>query len=155
MSSTLCCLFPGADRHQNGPVSQGVERWESPSQARSWWSRQTRQLTLSFTSCFCFLNCVCVLSEVLETVDFVAPDDRVMFRTCEGEKDRVVFQMVRQKTSVPDSIVCCRFTVWVWVLASFCRELLTQTERWPWPGSCESTAPSLTVYFTPKNTTWS
>uniref|UniRef100_A0AAQ5XHE0 DRBM domain-containing protein n=1 Tax=Amphiprion ocellaris TaxID=80972 RepID=A0AAQ5XHE0_AMPOC len=39
-------------------------------------------------------NCVCVcLSEVLETVDFVAPDDRVMFRTCKREKDRVVFQM--------------------------------------------------------------
>lgn len=37
------------------------------------------------------------LSEVLETVDFVAPDDRVMFRTCEREKGRVVFQMVRLK----------------------------------------------------------
>ena len=36
-------------------------------------------------------------SEVLQTVDFVAPDDRVMFRTCEREKDRVVFQMVRPK----------------------------------------------------------
>lgn len=46
-----------------------------------------------------------VLSEVLETVDFVAPDDRVMFRTCEREKDRVVFQMVRQKASVTDSSV--------------------------------------------------
>uniref|UniRef100_A0A8C7JIW1 Dihydrouridine synthase 2 n=1 Tax=Oncorhynchus kisutch TaxID=8019 RepID=A0A8C7JIW1_ONCKI len=32
--------------------------------------------------------------QVLETVDFVAPDERVMFRTCEKEKDRVVFQMV-------------------------------------------------------------
>lgn len=53
---------------------------------------------------------MCVSSEALETVDFVAPDDRVMFRTCEREKDRVVFQMVRQKTSVPDGIVCCRFT---------------------------------------------
>uniref|UniRef100_A0A8C7MYV5 Dihydrouridine synthase 2 n=1 Tax=Oncorhynchus kisutch TaxID=8019 RepID=A0A8C7MYV5_ONCKI len=31
--------------------------------------------------------------QVLETVDFVAPDERVMFRTCEKEKDRVVFQM--------------------------------------------------------------
>uniref|UniRef100_A0A674AWP9 Dihydrouridine synthase 2 n=1 Tax=Salmo trutta TaxID=8032 RepID=A0A674AWP9_SALTR len=31
---------------------------------------------------------------VLETVDFVAPDERVMFRTCKKEKDRVVFQMV-------------------------------------------------------------
>lgn len=34
-------------------------------------------------------------SDVLETVDFVAPDDRVMFRTCEREKGNVVFQMVR------------------------------------------------------------
>uniref|UniRef100_A0A3Q4BSX0 DRBM domain-containing protein n=1 Tax=Mola mola TaxID=94237 RepID=A0A3Q4BSX0_MOLML len=32
-------------------------------------------------------------NKVLETVDFVAPDDRVMFRTCEREKGRVVFQM--------------------------------------------------------------
>ncbi|KAM9352167.1 tRNA-dihydrouridine(20) synthase [NAD(P)+]-like [Symphorus nematophorus] len=38
-------------------------------------------------------QCHRVENEVLETVDFVAPDDRVMFRTCEREKDRVVFQM--------------------------------------------------------------
>ncbi|XP_047451692.1 tRNA-dihydrouridine(20) synthase [NAD(P)+]-like [Mugil cephalus] len=38
-------------------------------------------------------QCQRVINEVLETVDFVAPDDRVMFRTCEKEKDRVVFQM--------------------------------------------------------------
>lgn len=38
-------------------------------------------------------QCRRVVNEVLETVDFVAPDDRVMFRTCEKEKDRVVFQM--------------------------------------------------------------
>lgn len=38
-------------------------------------------------------QCQRVVNEVLETVDFVAPDDRVMFRTCEKEKDRVVFQM--------------------------------------------------------------
>lgn len=36
---------------------------------------------------------------MLGTVDFVAPDDRVMFRTCEQEKDRVVFQMVRMLSS--------------------------------------------------------
>lgn len=52
-----------------------------------------------------YASILCVLSEVLETVDFVAPDDRVMFRTCEREKDRVVFQMVRQKPSVTDSSV--------------------------------------------------
>uniref|UniRef100_A0A8C8IWY1 Dihydrouridine synthase 2 n=1 Tax=Oncorhynchus tshawytscha TaxID=74940 RepID=A0A8C8IWY1_ONCTS len=39
-------------------------------------------------------QCQRVVNEVLETVDFVAPDERVMFRTCEKEKDRVVFQMV-------------------------------------------------------------
>uniref|UniRef100_A0A8C6TWJ9 Dihydrouridine synthase 2 n=1 Tax=Neogobius melanostomus TaxID=47308 RepID=A0A8C6TWJ9_9GOBI len=38
-------------------------------------------------------QCQRVVNEVLDTVDFVAPDDRVMFRTCEREKDRVVFQM--------------------------------------------------------------
>ncbi|XP_056272689.1 tRNA-dihydrouridine(20) synthase [NAD(P)+]-like [Pseudoliparis swirei] len=38
-------------------------------------------------------KCHRVVNEVLDTVDFVAPDDRVMFRTCEREKDRVVFQM--------------------------------------------------------------
>ncbi|XP_059190887.1 tRNA-dihydrouridine(20) synthase [NAD(P)+]-like [Centropristis striata] len=38
-------------------------------------------------------QCQRVVNEVLETVDFVAPDERVMFRTCEREKDRVVFQM--------------------------------------------------------------
>lgn len=40
---------------------------------------------------------VYVSPDILETVDFVAPDDRVMFRTCEREKERVVFQMVRVK----------------------------------------------------------
>ncbi|XP_061532896.1 tRNA-dihydrouridine(20) synthase [NAD(P)+]-like isoform X2 [Phycodurus eques] len=38
-------------------------------------------------------QCRRVENEVLQTVDFVAPDDRVMFRTCEKEKQRVVFQM--------------------------------------------------------------
>lgn len=66
----------------------------------------------------------CVLSEVLETVDFVAPDDRVMFRTCEREKDRVVFQMVRQKPSVTTAVSVRAVTSFC-----FCRELLTRTER--------------------------
>lgn len=38
-------------------------------------------------------QCQRVVNEVLETVDFVAPDERIMFRTCQKEKDRVVFQM--------------------------------------------------------------
>lgn len=39
------------------------------------------------------VQCQRVVNDVLQTVDFVAPDDRVMFRTCEEEKNRVVFQM--------------------------------------------------------------
>ncbi|XP_070686475.1 tRNA-dihydrouridine(20) synthase [NAD(P)+]-like [Pempheris klunzingeri] len=39
------------------------------------------------------VQCQRVKNEVLQTVDFVAPDDRVMFRTCERETGRVVFQM--------------------------------------------------------------
>ncbi|XP_054632596.1 tRNA-dihydrouridine(20) synthase [NAD(P)+]-like [Dunckerocampus dactyliophorus] len=38
-------------------------------------------------------QCQRVENDVLQTVDFVAPDDRVMFRTCEKEKHRVIFQM--------------------------------------------------------------
>ncbi|XP_026222456.1 tRNA-dihydrouridine(20) synthase [NAD(P)+]-like isoform X1 [Anabas testudineus] len=39
------------------------------------------------------VQCQRVVNDVLQTVDFVAPDDRVMFRTCDREKDSVVFQM--------------------------------------------------------------
>ncbi|XP_051057352.1 tRNA-dihydrouridine(20) synthase [NAD(P)+]-like isoform X2 [Phodopus roborovskii] len=39
------------------------------------------------------LQCKRVVNEVLSTVDFVAPDDRVVFRTCEREQNKVVFQM--------------------------------------------------------------
>lgn len=58
------------------------------------------------------------VAEVLSTVDFVAPDDRVVFRTCEREQSKVVFQMVR------DPVVKChakahplpRWSLWhVWV----------------------------------------
>uniref|UniRef100_A0A8C2GXP5 Dihydrouridine synthase 2 n=1 Tax=Cyprinus carpio TaxID=7962 RepID=A0A8C2GXP5_CYPCA len=38
-------------------------------------------------------QCERVVNDVLGTVDFVAPDERVMFRTCSEEKGRVVFQM--------------------------------------------------------------
>ncbi|XP_056907034.1 tRNA-dihydrouridine(20) synthase [NAD(P)+]-like isoform X3 [Takifugu flavidus] len=47
-------------------------------------------------------QCHRVVNEVLETVDFVAPDERVMFRTCEREKNKVVFQM---GTADPDRAV--------------------------------------------------
>uniref|UniRef100_A0A2K6TW18 Dihydrouridine synthase 2 n=1 Tax=Saimiri boliviensis boliviensis TaxID=39432 RepID=A0A2K6TW18_SAIBB len=39
------------------------------------------------------IQCKRVVNEVLSTVDFVAPDDRVVFRTCQREQNRVVFQM--------------------------------------------------------------
>ncbi|OXB54270.1 hypothetical protein ASZ78_007310 [Callipepla squamata] len=39
------------------------------------------------------LQCKRVVNEVLETVDFVAPNERVVFRTCERERHRVIFQM--------------------------------------------------------------
>uniref|UniRef100_A0A8D0HAN7 Dihydrouridine synthase 2 n=1 Tax=Sphenodon punctatus TaxID=8508 RepID=A0A8D0HAN7_SPHPU len=39
------------------------------------------------------LQCKRIVNDVLETVDFVAPNERVVFRTCEREKSCVVFQM--------------------------------------------------------------
>ncbi|XP_033613693.1 tRNA-dihydrouridine(20) synthase [NAD(P)+]-like isoform X3 [Fukomys damarensis] len=39
------------------------------------------------------LQCKRVVNELLSTIDFVAPDDRVVFRTCAKEQNRVVFQM--------------------------------------------------------------
>uniref|UniRef100_A0A8C9W4R5 Dihydrouridine synthase 2 n=1 Tax=Scleropages formosus TaxID=113540 RepID=A0A8C9W4R5_SCLFO len=39
------------------------------------------------------VQCRRVENELLRTVDFVAPDERVMFRTCRREQDSVVFQM--------------------------------------------------------------
>uniref|UniRef100_A0A8D0DIJ2 Dihydrouridine synthase 2 n=1 Tax=Salvator merianae TaxID=96440 RepID=A0A8D0DIJ2_SALMN len=39
------------------------------------------------------LQCKRVVNEVLGSVDFVAPNERVVFRTCEREKNCVVFQM--------------------------------------------------------------
>ncbi|XP_063168784.1 tRNA-dihydrouridine(20) synthase [NAD(P)+]-like [Candoia aspera] len=39
------------------------------------------------------LQCKRIENDLLGTVDFVAPNERVVFRTCEREKDCVVFQM--------------------------------------------------------------
>ncbi|XP_065827331.1 tRNA-dihydrouridine(20) synthase [NAD(P)+]-like isoform X2 [Oscarella lobularis] len=39
------------------------------------------------------LQCKRLENKVLKTVDFVLPDGRCVFRTCDLEKDRVVFQM--------------------------------------------------------------
>uniref|UniRef100_A0A4W5KCI8 DUS-like FMN-binding domain-containing protein n=1 Tax=Hucho hucho TaxID=62062 RepID=A0A4W5KCI8_9TELE len=41
-------------------------------------------------------QCQRVVNEVLETVDFVAPDERVMFKTCKKENYRNVLQMNRK-----------------------------------------------------------
>uniref|UniRef100_A0A4W3KFW1 Dihydrouridine synthase 2 n=1 Tax=Callorhinchus milii TaxID=7868 RepID=A0A4W3KFW1_CALMI len=39
------------------------------------------------------MRCKRVVNEVLNTIDYVATDDRVVFRTCEKERNHVVFQM--------------------------------------------------------------
>ncbi|XP_039209430.1 tRNA-dihydrouridine(20) synthase [NAD(P)+]-like isoform X1 [Crotalus tigris] len=39
------------------------------------------------------LQCKRVVNDILGTVDFVAPNERVVFRTCAREKNHVVFQM--------------------------------------------------------------
>ena len=41
------------------------------------------------------IHCARHENRVLGTVDFVAPDGDVVFRTCAAERDRVIFQMVR------------------------------------------------------------
>lgn len=37
------------------------------------------------------------MTEILGTVDFLLADGTVVFRTCDEEKQKVVFQMVRAK----------------------------------------------------------
>ncbi|XP_063053112.1 tRNA-dihydrouridine(20) synthase [NAD(P)+]-like isoform X2 [Engraulis encrasicolus] len=39
------------------------------------------------------VQCKRIVNEVLDTVDYVAPDERVMFRTCSRERAHVIFQM--------------------------------------------------------------
>ncbi|XP_068115949.1 tRNA-dihydrouridine(20) synthase [NAD(P)+]-like [Hyperolius riggenbachi] len=39
------------------------------------------------------LQCKRLVNEVLQTVDYVSPTERVVFQTCERERGRVVFQM--------------------------------------------------------------
>ncbi|XP_077313332.1 tRNA-dihydrouridine(20) synthase [NAD(P)+]-like isoform X3 [Lithobates pipiens] len=39
------------------------------------------------------LQCKRVVNDVLQTVDYVSPTERIVFQTCEREKDCVVFQM--------------------------------------------------------------
>ena len=56
--------------------------------------------------------CLCFFAEVLSTVDFVAPDDRVVFRTCKREQSRVVFQMVwLPRSDLLPARICC-LTPW-------------------------------------------
>ncbi|XP_030437381.1 tRNA-dihydrouridine(20) synthase [NAD(P)+]-like isoform X2 [Gopherus evgoodei] len=77
--------------------------------ARTSWAEHTTEGMTVNTPALCFrsknilapmelidikmVQCKRVVNEVLETVDFVAPDERVVFRTCERERDCVVFQM--------------------------------------------------------------
>ncbi|XP_048461638.1 tRNA-dihydrouridine(20) synthase [NAD(P)+]-like isoform X4 [Rhincodon typus] len=39
------------------------------------------------------IQCKRIVNDVLDTIDYVATDERVIFRTCEREKNHVVFQM--------------------------------------------------------------
>ncbi|XP_029464444.1 tRNA-dihydrouridine(20) synthase [NAD(P)+]-like isoform X2 [Rhinatrema bivittatum] len=39
------------------------------------------------------LQCKRIVNELLDTVDYVAPNERVVFRTCERERECIVFQM--------------------------------------------------------------
>eukprot|EP00124_Ichthyophonus_hoferi_P005144 Ihof_evm1s680 gene=Ihof_evmTU1s680 len=39
------------------------------------------------------INCRRVVNEIMNTIDFVLPDETVVFRTCAAEKDKVIFQM--------------------------------------------------------------
>uniref|UniRef100_A0A6P8QKG8 tRNA-dihydrouridine(20) synthase [NAD(P)+]-like isoform X2 n=1 Tax=Geotrypetes seraphini TaxID=260995 RepID=A0A6P8QKG8_GEOSA len=39
------------------------------------------------------LKCKRVINKILDTVDYITPGERVIFRTCDREKDHVVFQM--------------------------------------------------------------
>lgn len=41
------------------------------------------------------MSSVLLLLELLGTIDYMTADGSVIFRTCEKEKDRLVFQMVR------------------------------------------------------------
>ena len=43
------------------------------------------------------LPCIAILG----TVDFVLPDGKCFFRTCDRERDKVIFQMVRQDLPPP------------------------------------------------------
>uniref|UniRef100_A0A8C7E8R7 Dihydrouridine synthase 2 n=1 Tax=Nothoprocta perdicaria TaxID=30464 RepID=A0A8C7E8R7_NOTPE len=51
------------------------------------------------------LQCKRVVNDVLDTVDFVAPNERVVFRTCERERHCVIFQMVRNKQEILTTLV--------------------------------------------------
>ncbi|XP_050778665.1 tRNA-dihydrouridine(20) synthase [NAD(P)+]-like isoform X2 [Gopherus flavomarginatus] len=92
-----------------GWVQQCGARVSEVLLARTSWAEHTTEGMTVNTPALCFrsknilapmelidikmVQCKRVVNEVLETVDFVAPDERVVFRTCERERDCVVFQM--------------------------------------------------------------
>jgi len=52
--------------------------------------------------------CVCVrLAALLGTVDFQLDDGTVVFRTCDAEQDKVVFQIVRF-TGAHTALIKCK-----------------------------------------------
>lgn len=53
---------------------------------------------ITLITCLRFFVCL----ELLGTVDFVASDGTIVFRTCEEERDKVVFQVVRRRIVPPN-----------------------------------------------------
>ena len=51
------------------------------------------------------IQCVRRENATLGTVDFVAPDGSVVFRTCAAERERVVFQMVRRAACAAPAVL--------------------------------------------------
>lgn len=52
-----------------------------------------------------FVPCIAILG----TVDFVLPDGKCFFRTCDEERDKVIFQMVRQDLPPPSLLIMLQF----------------------------------------------
>ena len=72
--------------------------------------------------CVCVCVCVCVwLSALLGTVDFQLADGTVVFRTCDTERDKVVFQ-----------IVCCHYAHVTLTSSPYCCHFARRTTEYIW-----------------------
>lgn len=69
---------------------------------------------------FSLLPCIAILG----TVDFVLPDGKCFFRTCDKERDKVIFQMVCQDLPPPSLLA-----VSLNLLPSFLPSLATKARR--------------------------